>query len=488
MLVRQTLFYLPAQIVGPLSQVVAALLWTHWLAPGPYGLLTFLVAGQDLVFLVCLSWWTHYTMRYSGGLAGQDRADFHASEAPVFALAFVVQVVATVAVLGLLREPVGLDLVAAAIAYVGTRTLLHHLGERARTQGRIAAYTIGQLGGSGFGLVVAFAAVALVAPTPASALWGFALAQAVTLCVLWRLLGLTRGSPAPRPRILRAALAFGMPLVAAGGLAWLAQNGIRIVVEQLAGVAAMGLIAVGWGLGQRLAATLAMVVIAASFPLAVKSLQAGSRDAAYGHLITGGLLLLGLILPASLGLALLAKPLVVTFVGAPFRDTTIAILPYAAAAGAVRNIRMHIADPVFLLIERPRINTLINVIDVVAVLGCCLVGLLGFGLVGAVVGCLAGASVGAIAGFVLARRLGGFVFPVADGLRIAGAATLMAAVLLAVPWDALTPEPVIRMLVEATLGAAVYGAALAVLYPAIPRLAGRRLREARRRFGPVAAR
>ena len=469
MLLRQTLLYLPAQIIGPLSQVIAAVTWTYWLAPAPYGLLTLLIASQDLIFLVGLSWWTHYTMRYLGGLTGADREGFAASEAPIFALAMVGQVVGTLIVLGFLHETITPRLALAAIAYVSTRSLLVHLCERARAQGRIAAYTIGQAGGSLGGFLLALVAVWRLAATPEVALMGFALAQVATIVALWVLLGISRGALVPGRALLLAALGFGFPLVIAGGFGWSAQNGIRIVVEQLAGLDAMGLIAVGWGLGQRLAATLAMVVIAASFPLAVKSLHEGSPDAAYRHLSQGGLLLIGLILPASIGLALLAEPLTTTFIAAPFRATTIAILPFAAAAGAVRNIRMHVADPVFLLIERPRINMAINVIDAFGMVIGCLVGLLVHGLVGAVIGCFGGAALAAAVGFVLAGALGGFRLPLAETLRLVAASAIMAFGLLVVPWPAFRLAAPARLIVETIAGIGVYGVALALLYPELIR-------------------
>ena len=102
MLLRQTLLYLPAPVLAPASQVIAALVWTHWLAPGPYGLLTFLLASQDLVFLTCVSWWTHYAMRYAGGLGPGARDTFAASEAPVLALTGVAQVAVTLGLLAYL--------------------------------------------------------------------------------------------------------------------------------------------------------------------------------------------------------------------------------------------------------------------------------------------------------------------------------------------------------------------------------------------------
>ena len=480
MLLRQTLLYLPAQVVAPLAQVLAAIVWTHWLAPAPYGLLTLLIASQDFMFLVCLSWWTQYTLRYFGGLGAPQRDRFQRSEASVAAFASAAQAIGTFLILVLLRVPITPGLALAAIAYVATRSLLTHLGERARAQSRIGIYTLGQFTGSVLGFTAAYAAVALVAATPAAVLGGFATAQACGVALMWRALAVRGRLVLPHRDVIAPALAYGAPLLLAGIAAWIAQNGIRFEVDSLAGADALGLIAVGWGLGQRLSATLAMLVIAASFPLAVRDLDAGSRSAGYRQISLAGLLLIGLVLPASIGLCFLAEPFTTTFVAAPFRSTTIAVLPYAIAVGAVRNIRIHIADPIFLLIERPRAITAINVADAVCILIGCLVGLEMAGLVGAVAGCLAGTLLACAAGFVLAQRLGGFVFAYRDALRVAAASVIMGGVLWIVPWSTFAGRPLTRMLVETTVGSAIYAAALAVLFPAIKGILRHRIGEAYR--------
>jgi O-antigen/teichoic acid export membrane protein len=64
MLIYQTLLYLPAQLLGPAFQLLAAIAWTHWLSPSEYGVLALIIAAQDLIFYVCLSWWSQYTTRY----------------------------------------------------------------------------------------------------------------------------------------------------------------------------------------------------------------------------------------------------------------------------------------------------------------------------------------------------------------------------------------------------------------------------------------
>ena len=475
MLLRQTMLYMPAQLVGPLTGLLAAVVWTHWLAPAPYGLLMFLVASQDLVFLICLSWWTQFTLRYLASLEGARRQSFAQSETPILLLSFVSQAGATFLVLLLVREPVTSGLAVAAVAYVGTRSVLNHLGERARAQSRIAVYTFGQFAGSLLGLAAAYAAIKLGPATPSSVLYGYAIAQGFGVAVMWWRLGITAGALLPRRDILEAAMVYGLPLILAGGAAWLAQNAIRLVVEEVAGAAALGLIALGWALGQRLTASLAMMVITASFPLAVKTLQMGSPADAYRQIRLGGVLVVGLVVPASVGLCLIADPFVRLAVAAPFRATTLAILPIAVAANALRNIRIHIADPVFLLIERPGTSMALSGIDAAVVFGGCLAGLLLGGLIGAGVGCLLATVISTVLGLVMAQRVAGFVFPYADAARVLLASAVMGGVLLVLPWSSWNLAAVPQIAAEIALGAVVYASALAALYPTMFLKALRRL-------------
>jgi hypothetical protein len=151
-------------------------------------------------------------------------------------------------------------------------------------------------------------------------------------------------TPAPGHR---TALAFGLPIVIAGAIGWISLNGIRVVVEHAAGATALGLVAVGWELGQRFTGVDATLVSAASFPLAVRSFASGSRAEAFRQLAQGGLLLIALVVPARASLCLLTRPFVELTVSHSFQEATMLILPLAAIsiglhlgglAGAVRAV------------------------------------------------------------------------------------------------------------------------------------------------------
>ena len=480
MLIRHTILYLPAQLLGPLFQFIAAVVWTHWLNADAYGVLTYILASHELIYVACLAWWSQYTLRYAGSFDGVDeRARFQSSENAIILYGLPAQAILAILLLAALHVPLTPAMVSGAIVCCISRTITSHLCERARGAGRIAVYTVGQSVGPVVGFGLALALVKFVAPTPEAALAGFAIAQTAGLLWIWRELQLSTAIGRPDRAIMKGAILFGAPLLIAGAVAWISANGIRLVVEHVEGTEAVGLISVGWGLGQRLSSVVAMLVTAAAFPLAVKHLVDGSREGAIKQLSMGGAILFGLVAPAAAGLMLVTKPMVELMISQPFQAMTIAVLPLAALAGAVRNLRIHFCDQIFILFERTDLNILINVIEAVGTVVCCFVGVVHGGLPGAAAGCLAGATIGALFGFILGVSRFGLVIPWDHIARISAATAVMCSVLMTPAIANLSAPPLARVLVDLAMGGAAYALALAALYPRAVRLAALRLRALR---------
>lgn len=479
MLLKHTLLYLPAQLLAPLFQFLAAVIWTHWLLPEAYGLLTLIIALQDLVFLACLSWWSHYTMRYFGTLAdGSERARYQRMEASILIATSPLQILATALaflVLGLPMEP---GLLVAAILFVVTRSLGVHVCERARVMGRIGAYSVIQIGGAVGGFLLAQAGLMLVAAEPAVALAGFAAMQAIALVVACRMLGLTARPGRPDPAIARVAFVYGGPLLLSGALTWAAGNGLRVVVDGLAGPVALGLVAVGWGLGQRIVGVAAMLVTAAAYPLAQRRFNAGDRDGALAQIAASGTLLLAVLAPATLGVMAVSSALVPLLIAEPFRETTAAVLPLAVLAAAVRNLRVHFADQALLLHACANLLLAITLVEASVTVLATIAGFKLAGLVGAVAGCLVGAAVGAAVGFAMSVRHGRLKVPVRDFTRILGVSLTMALAVSLLPatsgWAGVALQVATGILLQA--------AGMALLWPDLVRAGWLR---ARARFLPA---
>ncbi|MBV8663029.1 MAG: lipopolysaccharide biosynthesis protein, partial [Hyphomicrobiales bacterium] len=63
-LLRNTLLYLPAQLLGPALQFAATVIWTHLFDPAVFGCVTFVVAVQELTGGLGLGWWSVYMLRF----------------------------------------------------------------------------------------------------------------------------------------------------------------------------------------------------------------------------------------------------------------------------------------------------------------------------------------------------------------------------------------------------------------------------------------
>jgi O-antigen/teichoic acid export membrane protein len=470
-LIRDTLLYLPAQIVGPAAQFAAILVFTHWLEPGPYGIFTYVLASQDLVFLLCLSWWSQYTVRYIGDHVARADDSYHRSEATIIVGTVAMQIAATLLALRLISERIPASLVAAALLYTVTRCLTLHLGERARASAQILDYSLAQSAGPIAGFALAFPAVAYIDATPTVALVGYGIAQGVMLMWLMTRQNISYRPRFPDPELTRQALTFGVPLIAAGLAAWCGMNAIRVLVDHSLGASAMGLIAVGWGLGNRLTSTAAMLVTVAAYPLAVESLRVGTRAQAFAQIMSNGVVMLGVVLPAAMGVFLLQGLLVTLMVAEPFRAMTLAVLPAALAAGLFRNIRTHVFDQVFMLVERTGMVCWLSVLEAALAIAGCIVGLAMDGARGATLGSAAGYGLALVASLAVAHLVEGLRVPWFGIARVLIATGIMTLAVAVAPDDGVPGGPYIAIALKVVAGATAYLVATCMLFPSVYQLA-----------------
>lgn len=467
MLLRQTILYLPAQLLGPLSQMVATVVWTHYLSPEAIGTYAIIWAIQELAGLVMLSWWSSYLLRYATAFGQpQDRNGLDAMEWAVqIGAAFWQAAFALAALMIVAGVEVDMHLAAAAIAFTVTRNAASHFSDRARARFEITAYSAIQILSGVGGFALALVTISQIAPTPEVLLWSYAAAQLLGLVAGVALMDIKFVKPKVGRHLLRFAWRYGAPLFVASVLVWVGSHAIRFIVQYEQGVAAVGYVTVGWWLGMRLTSFVSVLVISAAFPLAVETIRKVGPQQALPQFATNGALLLSVLVPSVAGVVILNEALSTLLVDPQFAATTIAILPMAVAAGAVRAFKNHGSDQTFLLFERTTLNVWSTIVEAVATVVLCWIGLRMGGLPGAVAGCLAAAIVGQVFSFVVANRLFGYYLRAGDLLRIGAATGAMAAVLILLP----LAHTLVGLLAEVAAGVAVYALAIGILYPAAVR-------------------
>ena len=460
MLMRQTILYLPAQMIGPLAQMVAAVVWTYWLAPDALGAYVLVWAIQEFAGLAALAWWSAFVLRYTKTLTDRARLDGMEWAVQIAAALFQAAFAALAVRFFLDIEPT-LHFIAAAIAFTLTRNIGSHFADRARAHFEITAFSVIQIVGSGVGLVFGLLAVNYIGPTPEALLWAYTVAQVLALGLALPLMRLKPVPPRLDAKLLAQAWRYGAPLVVASLLVWVGSQAIRFIVQLEFDVAAVGYVTVGWWLGLRLTSFAAMLVTGASFTIAVQKIHELGARGALPQFATNSALLLAILVPSVAGVIVLNESLVETLVASAYVPVTVDILPMAVAAGAIRAFKNHGSDQVFLLFERTTLNIWSTVLEASAIIVCCWIGLHFGGIQGAVAGCLVAAIIGELFSFIVANRLFGFYLRLADIAKIAIATAAMTSVLVFLP----LAHSLSGMLVEVAAGVFVYGVTMAAMFP-----------------------
>src|SRR5256886_685102 len=453
MLLRHTLLYLPAQFVGPLFQLVAMIVWTHLVDERTLGVLTLVTATHELLQIGFLAWWSQYALRFFGRYQDGDAQRFYRTENTVLLLSVTLQSIAVIGILLLVIAPgAKTGILLASVGYVITRSLNLYIGERARVRHQIGVYSIQQIVGPSVGFIAGLILIKLFDQSAEWPLAGYAIAQLLAALIVLPKIGHGRSFWPIDREIVGHALRYGIPLIVGGGLGWVGLNASRFIVNEMAGVAAAGLFAVGYGLGQRAAAVAAMLVTAAAFPLAVKSMEQEGSQAAMRQLAANSALLVAILAPSLAGIFMLRTEIVHLLIAAPFQEVTLAILPLSTLAGAIRNLRAHFGDQVFLLQNRTRWMMAISAIDAATTVVLSALSLPRWGLTGVAGATVLAALAAACVSFSIGFTRFGLRLPVGHLVRIAFATVAMAALLRTFP----EARSIAALAAHVAAGAAVY--------------------------------
>jgi O-antigen/teichoic acid export membrane protein len=429
------------------------------------GFFALVTATQELTYMLCMGWFSMYLLRFFPDASDTTgRLRYLKTETALLLLAMVPVFLAAAVTAKLLKTDIDLWQVLPAIsACMATRVLCAHYAERARAQSSFVAYNLLQSCGPVLGL--GFGVLALQwLPATAAVLWmSYALSQAVGVVLALPLMGVRLRGLALDRHILREAWKFGSSFLVLAGLVWLAENYIRYLVQWQVGAAAVGLLAVGWGLGRRCASVGVMLVTTAAFPLASRLLNQGRREDALQQLRTNAAMLLAVILPITAGFCFIGPMLVHLVVSSTYRDITASLVGLAVVSGTLHCLHVHVTDQILVLERRFDLATKVDLVEIVVGAASTLTGLKFGGLHGAV----AGVSVGSIAAILYSTHLSGklgFRWPWPDVYRVAGATAAMSAVLAVMG----SRSGIAALVTQIATGAATYTAVMLLLYA--PRL------------------
>ena len=261
------------------------------------------------------------------------------------------------------------------------------------------------------------------------------------------------------PDMARRLFAFGwaMALVRALGSASFA--GDRFLLETLIGTDAVGFYTAAYQLAQTAIVTIGAGIGSATYSLAVRAVESGDLSAVNRQLLRNSTLLLGLLLPASVGAAMVSPTLAKLFVGPEYVGPVASLTAWMALGAFFTGFRANYLDHAFqlghkthALLKVTMVTTTVNVVhDIVLIPR--------FGVVGVAIANLISGATGMYYAAWAARAV--IPMPIAwrDAAKIAVAALAMALFL----WPFYGRGALPALAAAIIGGAAVYGAVLLAL-------------------------
>jgi O-antigen/teichoic acid export membrane protein len=260
-------------------------------------------------------------------------------------------------------------------------------------------------------------------------------------------------------RDARILLQQGLPLIVGLSLGGIALVADRILLQAMAGSAIVGFYSAGWLITANSIQLLASGIGSATYPLAVKAFESGNTENAKQQLTSNMIILVGVLLPAGVGLACIAPNLAYLVVGASFVDPVSRLTPWLAASAVVGGVRSNYFDHAFHLTRKTHrlIAVMVTLASTNIVLN--LLWIPAYGIVGAGAASLASASIALVHAIVSGLACYRLPVPLWPLSKIALSAGLMAITLDLLPMD---PGPA-TLAIQLGVGVAVYSGALFVL-------------------------
>lgn len=442
-------------------------LWTHLLSPTELGLFTLISLVVLMLNAVCFEWLRISMARLLYDPAdplevGPGKAD--AVCAAALAVSGGLLLAATgLWILGIRIQGLDPAWLVAIVAWLVSEMLFTLSTTLNRLRLKPWPFFASMTGRALLSLAAGYALVAWAGLGTAGVVLGIICAQAV--CAL---VGIAADPVMRRLRPLRAKrdearalLAFGGPLILSSGLTYLAVASDRFLLGAMIGPAGVGQYSVAVDLMQKTVVFAMLAINLTAYPAIVRAFEREGEAAGRRALERNFLAQLGVSLPATVGVSVLAPGIANILIGPAFRETAVALLPIVGVAALLRglatfhlSVALQIARRTWMIVAAPVVT--LAVLLPLGYLGVQLGGLRGMAAAAAVA-----YSLSFLALLLIVRRVRPVGMFNASALKIVVASAVMGAALYPLRDHATALET----LGLAGLGAALYAGLIWALRP-----------------------
>ena len=259
--------------------------------------------------------------------------------------------------------------------------------------------------------------------------------------------------------LARSFVAYAAPLGFTMVLYGLSNSANRLLLGWLSTVESVAHYTVASALVQNSAGLLAVGIGTAAWPGVIKAVDSGDPARAAAMLGRTHTLLLGLLVPAGVGLTLVVPQVAGLLISPGYREPVVALTPWLALSSGMLGFRAQYVDFSFQLGRKTRLAVQVTAMSAALNVGLNVALIPRWGALGSAVALTIACGVSLMHALWLARRSYPLPLPGLETAKVAAAVALMAGVMMvAGPWPG-----VAGLAARIALGAAAYATGLAAL-------------------------
>ena len=415
MLLKHSGIYILAKIIPGLMAFVALSVYTHLLTPSQYGVYTLIFTAALFVNTTIFNWLPVGMVRFWPGGA-YDETTFVSTLGVLYRLLSLPIIICTaLAAFFIDYDSIGY-LIAWLILLISFGS--HRFGLMLKTsQMQPYSYSIMIISYSVLSLALG-SALAYLGFGSMGLLIGVAVGMIIPSLVQTFKIWLTFDETQYSPELTRKLMTYGMPLAASFLLDEVANVSDRYMLAWLSGEAEAGKYAVGYDLAGNSILMIMNAINLAAYPMIVKLLDTKGKEAALEYFKTYAVLLLGLSIPAVVGLSLVGPNIVDLVIGEQYKQSVTMLLPWVSTAvffmgaGAFyMHLPFQLGNKNMGIFKIAAVVAIINVI-----LNYWLIPKMG--MQGAAIATLLSFTISVVLGFIFGRRVFPIPFPTKEVAKI----------------------------------------------------------------------
>lgn len=329
MLLKNSSIYIVAKIIPGLMAFTALSVYTHLLTPAEYGVYTLILTAAMFLNTTFFNWLPVGMIRFWPG--GQySETTFISTLGRLYFLIIAPFTILLLILLLLLPPDQALTLLVGFVLLLGFMT--HRFGMMLKTSQILPTqHAI---------IVISYAVLALALGSlfawlgfgPLGVLVGVAIGMIVPSSLMTYRQWLLFSRSGYSPDLSRKLMVYGMPLAASFLVSEVTNVSDRYMLAWMVDKAEAGQYAVGYDLAGNSILMIMNAINLAAYPMIVKLLDTEGKEAALKYFNTYATLLLGVSIPAVVGLSLVGPNLVNLVIGEDYRESVLLLLPIITTA------------------------------------------------------------------------------------------------------------------------------------------------------------